>query len=97
MKAFYNGYKRSGLARVHVVRTTPINRQYRSAWMSVDRAQAWCGVSATDTPASPKVDVDPAKPLEAGLGWCGPCLGRAADHAGLLTDVAALLVAKAVA
>lgn len=90
MKAYYNGYKRTGLAKVHVVRTTPVNR-HRSMWTH-DPKQAWCGVFATSTPASPKVTVDPAKPLDEGLTWCGACLGRAAEYAGVLAQVAALLV-----
>lgn len=93
MKAYYNGYKRSGLALVHIVRTTPINRQYRSAWVTGEFKQAWCGVSASESKASPKVEVNAAAPLDEGL-WCGPCLGRAAAHAGVLDGVAALLLAK---
>lgn len=91
MNAYYNGYKRSGVAKVHVVRPTPVGR-YVNTWRAGDRA--WCGVFATSTDASPKVAVDPAKPLEPGLNWCGHCLGRAADHAELLVEVAALLIEK---
>lgn len=91
MNAYYNGFRRSGIAKVHVVRTTLIGR-YVNSWREGERA--WCGVIATGSDLSPKVEVDPAKPLEAGLSWCGPCLGRAAEHAGLLADVAALLVVK---
>lgn len=92
MKAYYNGYRRSGIARVHIVREKPIRRQVRS-WR--DHPQAWCGVSASDHTNSPKVEVDPTQPLETGLSWCGPCIGRAADHAGLTEAVLVLLIKAA--
>lgn len=97
MKAYYNGYRRSGIAKVHIVRTTPVRRhQYVSSWVKQrgEFNQAWCGVSAMDHTASPRCEIDPTKPLEPGLSWCGPCLGRAAEHAELLADIVALLVAK---
>lgn len=87
---YYNGYKRQGLAQVHIVRPTPV-RWTVSSWRT--SPQAWCGVFATDAVNSPKVPVDPAKPLEPGLSWCATCLGRAAKHAGLLDQLAALLIA----
>lgn len=82
MNAYYSGYQRSGQARVHIVRATPVRRHRSSMWSGASvSTQSWCGVFATNTPASPKVPVDPAQPLGPGLSWCGPCLGRAAEHA----------------
>lgn len=90
MKAYYKGYKRQGVAKVHIVRDTPVKR-YSSGW-SRDFPQAWCGVSATSYENSPVVDVDPAKPLDAGLSWCGTCVGKAAAASGLVAEVLALLL-----
>lgn len=91
VNAYYNGFRHSGIAKVHIIRTTPVNRnRYRSSPVR-EGDQAWCGVSAHDTKASQKVPVDPAQPLEPGLSWCGLCIGRAAEHAGLLADVVAML------
>lgn len=94
MKAYYNGYQRVGVAKVHIVRTTPVG--YRYSRPGPERNQAWCGVSATGATNSPRVPVDPNVPLQPGLAWCGHCVGRAAEHAGLLPEVVAVLVAKAV-
>lgn len=94
MNAFYSGFHRAGMAKVHILRTTPVNC-HSSSWARHENwTQAWCGVTACDTTASPKVPVDPCEPLEPGLSWCGPCIGRAAEHAGLLVEVVALLVAN---
>lgn len=91
MKAYYNGFRRSGIARVHILRERPVRPQ-RGAWGgNRNFPQSWCGMGASEHPQSPRVPVDPAQPLADGLSWCGTCLGRAAEHAGLLTELAALL------
>lgn len=91
--AYYSGYTRAGISRVHIVRTTPIPRRWDSRTVPGTQ-QAWCNASTHHSPAAPKVPVDPAEPLTDGLEWCGTCLGKAAEDAGLLAAVAALLVAK---
>ncbi|MFC5654454.1 hypothetical protein [Streptomyces nogalater] len=54
--------------------------------------QAYCGVHGWRVVDSSAVILDPM-PTEppAGLAWCGACVGRAAEHAGLLTLWAAQL------
>jgi hypothetical protein len=94
VKAYYRGYQRVGTARAHIIRETEIQHR-RNSWRPTPAQQAWCGVGAVPHTNSPIVPINPTQPLPDGVAWCGHCVGRAAEHVGLLTDVVALLVAKA--
>jgi hypothetical protein len=92
MRAYYRGYQRVGVARVHVIRETPVaGRSYGRS--RADLAQAWCGIHAaavTNSPIVP-VEVTPGMTLAAGLAWCPTCVGRAAAHVGLIGQVVDLI------
>jgi hypothetical protein len=93
MRAYYRGYQRAGLARVHVVRETR-KKTYRSTFgggSGLD--ESWCGQGAGPHQKSQIVEVDPDKPLEPGLAWCWKCVAGQADHLGLTSKIVALVVA----
>lgn len=91
MIAYFKNFRRCDRpVSVHIVRTTAKQPQY-ARWPR-DYPQAWCGVAAREALNSPRVDVDPLQPLAEGLAWCGPCVGRAAEYAGVLPAVVELLM-----
>lgn len=93
IQAYYRGYQRMGIAKVHILRTTT-KRSYRGRRGAVPSTgpESWCGQSARDHTNSPTVSVDPAKLLADGLEWCGRCIGPAIEHAGLLDQAVTLLL-----
>ena len=97
LTAFRSGWVRSGLRRVHIVRTTPVP-EHPAIYRERPRPpQGWCGQPARGTIRSGDIiPVDPAVSLPEGLHWCAVCVGRAADHAGILPEVVRLLLAAEV-
>lgn len=92
VRAYYRGYQRVGVARVHIMRETPIaGRSYGRS--RADMPQAWCGTYATAVTNSPivPVEVTSGMTLPAGLAWCPSCVGKAAAHAGLIPQVVDLI------
>lgn len=88
MRAFYRGYNaRSGRRAGQVRRLHLMREDGRFAGQ-----QAFCGVHGWQVTDSPAVILDPmpAEPPD-GLTWCGACIGRAAEHVGLLNAWAAQL------
>ena len=90
MRAYYHGYRRQGLAGVHIVRESALKTYRRSLYPPGDRA--WCGQSVTNHTRSPVVDVDPTKPLGEGLHWHWPCVFAHALHLGLSDRVVAMVL-----
>ncbi len=90
MRAYYHGYRREGLAGVHIVRESELKTYRRSLYPPGDRA--WCGQSVTNHTRSPVVDVNPMQPLGEGLHWHWPCVFAHALHLGLSDRILALVL-----
>ena len=94
MRAYYHGYRREGLAGVHIVRESELKTYRRSLYPPGERA--WCGQDVNNHTRSPVVDVDPTQPLGEGLHWHWPCVFAHALHLGLLEMRGRSLAADAV-
>lgn len=91
-RPFYSGYQSARVTRLHLLRdpATAPRRKYQSR--GVQTMQGWCSTPAYDATDAPVVWLDeiPVTPPD-GLTWCGMCLGRYAEHVGVLEQVAAVV------
>jgi hypothetical protein len=88
MRAFYRGYHEGSGRRAAQVRRLHIMREDGR----YPGRQALCGTGGYDVTHSTTVLIDPMpEQPPAGLAWCGPCVGRAAERLGQLPQIAARL------
>ncbi|KOX33383.1 hypothetical protein ADL06_09590 [Streptomyces sp. NRRL F-6491] len=90
VRAFYRGYDKRTNRRHPLVRRLHIVREDGK----FPGRAAECGTAGWPVTNSPVIVLDPMPPAPPeGLSWCPPCIGRAAERAGLLLGFAALLAA----
>ncbi|MFD6346504.1 hypothetical protein ACFWF9_17505 [Streptomyces roseolus] len=88
MRAFYRGYDELSERRHPLVRRLHILREDGKH----PGRTAECGTAGWPATRSPAVILDPLPQAPpAGLSWCPPCVGRAAERAGILEEFAVRL------
>ena len=95
MKAFYSLYGSPTVRRLHLLREG--RKRARPSWWP-DRVytMGWCGTAGWDcSDGAGRMVIDPAPEVPPGrLKWCPICVGRALEHAGMLSAVGVMLAQK---
>lgn len=96
VRAFHSEYGSQRVTRLHIERPAEAGRRFtRVTSDAPPPPQGWCGTPAWDTTGSRVAWLDelPETPPDD-LWWCPICVGRAADHLGVLDSLAQLVTGQ---